>query len=133
MRAPCGGLPHKVNRVADVLVVDRFDAGHHLPNVPPTHKCASPHGHSYRLTVVVAGEVDPAVGWVMDFALIKRVIEPLIERLDHADLNAVEGLANPTSELIAKWFWDRARPHLTGLKAVSVAESDRSCCTYRGE
>ena len=118
---------------AEISKTFRFDAGHHLPNVPPTHKCASPHGHSYRLTVVVAGEVDPAVGWVMDFGLIKRVIEPLIERLDHADLNAVEGLANPTSELIAKWFWDRAAPELPGLKAVTIAETETSSCTYRGQ
>jgi 6-pyruvoyltetrahydropterin/6-carboxytetrahydropterin synthase len=110
-----------------------FEAGHHLPHVPPEHKCASAHGHSYRLTVVVAGEVDPKAGWVMDFGLIQRVFEPLLERLDHRNLNEVDGLANPTSELIAKWFWDRARPHLPGLKAVTVAESETSCCTYRGE
>ncbi len=110
----------------------RFEAGHHLPNVPPEHKCARPHGHSYRLTVVVAGEVDEQAGWVMDFGRIKQAAEPLIARLDHGTLNEVEGLENPTSERIAKWFWDRLRPQLPELLAVTVHESETSSCTYRG-
>jgi len=118
---------------AEISKTFRFDAGHHLPNVPPDHKCASRHGHSYRVTVVVAGEVDPAAGWVTDFGRIKRVMGPLIAQLDHAYLNDVDGLANPTSELIAKWFWDRAAGELPGLEAVTLAETDTSSCTYRGE
>ncbi len=117
---------------AEISKTFKFDAGHHLPNVPPEHKCAARHGHSYRLTVVVAGEVDESVGWVMDFGRIKQVIAPLVEQLDHGDLNAVEGLPNPTSEMIAKWFWDRAAPSLPGLKAIVVNETDSSSCTYRG-
>lgn len=117
---------------AELSKTFRFEAGHHLPNVPPDHKCARPHGHSYRLTVVVQAEVDDRAGWVMDFGKLKDVVEPLIAKLDHQDLNQVEDLANPTSELIAKWFWDRIRPQLPSLQAVSVAESDTSCCTYRG-
>ena len=83
--------------------------------------------------MVVEGEVDRRLGWVLDFGRIKKLLEPLIARLDHANLNDVDGLANPTGELIAKWFWDRLRPELPELKAVSVWESETSCCTYRGE
>ena len=118
---------------AELTKTFRFDAAHHLPNVAPDHKCARPHGHGYRLTVHVAGQVDPHVGWVMDFSEIRQAVEPLIQRLDHADLNAVEGLANPTSEMIARWFWDRIRPSLSQLQAVTVQESESSSCTYRGD
>ena len=118
---------------AELSKTFQFDAGHHLPNVPADHKCAARHGHTYRVTVVVEGEVDEHVGWVMDFGEVRKVVGPLVAQLDHADLNQVEGLANPTAELIAKWFWDRTRPRLSGLKAVILAESDSSCCTYRGE
>ena len=118
---------------AELSKTFRFEAGHHLPNVPADHKCARPHGHSYRVTVVVEGPVDEHVGWVMDFGRIKAAVEPLLGQLDHADLNQIEGLTNPTSETIARWFWDRIRPQLPGLKAVSVAESEASCCTYRGQ
>ncbi len=117
---------------AELSKTFRFDAGHHLPKVPPEHKCARPHGHSYRVTVVVAGAVDEHVGWVMDFGRIQGAMSPLIAQLDHADLNQVAGLDNPTSEVIAKWFWDRLAPRLPGLEAVSVAESETSCCTYCG-
>ena len=118
---------------AEISKTFRFEAGHHLPRVGADHKCARPHGHSYRLTVTAAGEVDEQAGWVMDFARIKRAVEPLIAQLDHATLNDVAGLDNPTSERIAKWFWDRIRPEIRELTAVAVYESETSCCTYRGE
>jgi len=110
-----------------------FDAGHHLLRVTPGHKCAKPHGHHYRVQVVVEGEVDEQVGWVMDFGQIKQVVAPLIEQMDHHDLNELPGLANTTSELIAKWLWDRVSSQLPQLKSISIAESDSSLCTYRGE
>ena len=118
---------------AEISKTFPFDAGHHLPNVDPEHKCARPHGHSYRLTVVVAGEVDDELGWVMDFGRIKQAVEPLLARVDHATLNDIDGLANPTSEQIAKWFWDHIRAEIPELTAVAVHESETSCCTYRGE
>lgn len=117
---------------AELSKTFRFEAAHSLPNVSPDHKCAGPHGHSYQVTVTVAGEVDEKLGWVMDFDQIKKAVEPLIRQLDHTQLNEVEGLFNPTSEHIAKWLWERIRPQLPQLATVSVAESTTSLCTYRG-
>ena len=48
----------------------RFEAAHHLPNVPPGHKCARVHGHSYKVEVSVAGPVDPTTGWLIDFGAV---------------------------------------------------------------
>ena len=45
-----------------------FEAAHWLPNVPPEHKCARLHGHSFGVVVRVDGEVGPDSGWVIDFA-----------------------------------------------------------------
>ena len=45
-----------------------FEAAHRLPNVPPEHKCARLHGHSFGVVVRVEGEVGPDSGWVIDFA-----------------------------------------------------------------
>lgn len=118
---------------AELSKTYKFDAGHFLPHVPAEHKCARPHGHSYRVTVFVAGEVDEQAGWVMDFGRVNEVVDPLIKQLDHASLNEIEGLSNPTSERLAKWLWDRIRPALGGLEAVTVCETDTSSCTYRGE
>lgn len=111
----------------------RFDAAHWLPNAPPGHKCARPHGHGYRVDVHVIGPVDPHAGWVMDFGRIKGCVQPLIDRLDHSHLNEVEDLANPTSELLAHWLWERIHPDLPELSAVVVHESDGAKCIYRGD
>ncbi len=110
-----------------------FESAHRLPNLPPEHKCSRMHGHSFRARVHVAGEPDPVTGWVMDFAEIKRICEPIRDQLDHRVLNEVAGLENPTSELIARWIWDRLSGELPGLSAVEVAETCTSGCIYRGD
>jgi len=110
-----------------------FEAAHRLPNVPADHKCSKLHGHSYRVIVTVVGQVEQEAGWVMDFAEIKRVVEPIIEKLDHSCLNDIEGLENPTSEMLAVWLWQRIKPHLSGLASITVSESENSSCTYRGD
>ena len=111
----------------------RFEAAHHLPHVPADHKCRRVHGHSFRVTVRVTGPVGAASGWVMDYADIAHAFEPIRQQLDHHDLNAIEGLANPTSENVARWIWERLGPALPGLSSLTVHETCTSRCTYRGD
>jgi len=111
----------------------RFEAAHYLPRVPAGHKCARMHGHSYFVLVVLDGEIDPDLGWVMDFGDLDEHVLPLIQRLDHHVLNELDGLANPTSELLGVWLWDRLRPNLPQLVELHVAETPTSRCVYRGE
>ena len=111
---------------------DRFEAAHFLPKVPAGHKCARMHGHSYQIEVAIEGEVDPERGWIVDFADIDEHATPLVRALDHQVLNEVDGLANPTSELLAAWWWNRLRPTLAQLVEVVVAETESSRCIYRG-
>jgi 6-pyruvoyltetrahydropterin/6-carboxytetrahydropterin synthase len=117
---------------AEIVKTLGFEAAHRLPNVPPGHKCARLHGHSFSVEVRVSGEVDPVLGWVVDFEDLKVAFEPLREALDHRYLNEVEGLENPTSENIARWIWVRLAPKLPGLAEITVAETCNSRCTYRG-
>lgn len=109
----------------------RFEAAHSLPNVPEGHKCNRLHGHSYRIDVHVSGQPDPETGWIVDFGQIKRVVGDVIDQLDHRHLNEIPGLANSTSELLGAYLWDRIKPQLPGLSAVTVWESDTSRCTVR--
>lgn len=111
----------------------RFEAAHRLPNLPPEHKCARLHGHSFTVSVHVAGDLDPELGWVLDFADIQDSFQPLLEVLDHNYLNEIEGLANPTSENLARWIWDRLQPSLPQLSRVVVRETCTTGCEYRGE
>lgn len=110
-----------------------FEAAHRLPKVPPGHKCARLHGHSFQVSVHVDGVVGAQTGWVRDFADLTDAMDPLLERLDHNYLNEIEGLENPTSELLARWIWQRLAPALPGLSQVVVRETCNSGCIYRGE
>ncbi len=110
----------------------RFEAAHHLPNVPEGHKCARLHGHSFRVTVWVEGEVGTESGWVMDFADLGEAWAPLHDALDHRYLNEVDGLANPTSEVLAVWVWERLARSLPGLARIDVHETCTSGCRYEG-
>jgi 6-pyruvoyltetrahydropterin/6-carboxytetrahydropterin synthase len=109
-----------------------FEAAHRLPAVPAGHKCGRLHGHSFRVEVHVAGELDKTLGWVMDFADIKTVVKPVIARLDHYYLNEIPGLENPTSEVIARWLWRELRPALPQLSKIVIKETCTSGCVYTG-
>ena len=109
-----------------------FEAAHRLPNAPPGHKCTRLHGHSFHVELVCEGEVEPETGWLVDFAEIKKVFEPVLDQLDHRYLNDVEGLENPTAENIARWIWIRLKPRLDVLSQVNLAETCSARCEYRG-
>ena len=110
-----------------------FEAAHLLPNVPPEHKCRRLHGHSFRVRIHVEGDLDPSLGWVTDFADVREAFEPIWAELDHRYLNDIEGLENPTSEVIAKWIWTRLMPKLPGLNRITLFETCTAGCDYRGD
>lgn len=109
-----------------------FEAAHFLPTFPDGHKCRRMHGHSFRVEVIVEGEADSSRGYLIDYGQIKALIEPIREMLDHRLLNEIDGLANPTSEIIAAWIWGRLEADLPLLAEVVVFETCTSRCHYRG-
>jgi 6-pyruvoyltetrahydropterin/6-carboxytetrahydropterin synthase len=95
-------------------------------------KCANVHGHNYVLEVVVAGEIDPATGYVLDLKELSDVISRrIIEDVDHRNLNTdvpwLEGLI-PTAENLAVAFWERIRSDLPpgSLRTVRLWETDKN-------
>ena len=109
-----------------------FEAAHFLPNVPDGHRCRRMHGHSYRVELQLDGPIDPATGWVTDFFAVEAAFAPLLARLDHHCLNEIEGLENPTAELIAVWIWERVKPRLPLLAAVRVYETPMCWAEHEG-
>ncbi len=107
-----------------------FDAAHYLPHVADGHKCKRLHGHTYRVEIICDGEPDSR-GMVVDYAQIAAVWQPLHERLDHRLLNEIEGLDNPTTEVLAPWILRRVRHGLTCVTAVRVYESSTTWCEAR--
>ncbi len=110
-----------------------FEAAHRLPNLPADHKCSRLHGHSFRIAIHVSGSIDSEKGWVIDFADLKAIFEPILGQLDHYYLNDIKGLENPTSEVIAKWVWDKLHPLLPQLSKIELYETCSAGCTYCGE
>jgi len=109
-----------------------FDSAHFLPNVPPTHKCREIHGHTYMLTIFISGDLDPHLGWVMDFKDMKEVVDPVIKTVDHKMLNNIAGLENPTCELFAVWLWNKIKPGLPDLVKIELNETPTSGVVYEG-
>ena len=62
--------------ITEIVKEFTFEAAHRLPHVPEGHKCGRLHGHSFRCEIAVRGEVNPATGWVMDFADLKEAFAP---------------------------------------------------------
>jgi 6-pyruvoyltetrahydropterin/6-carboxytetrahydropterin synthase len=95
-------------------------------------KCANLHGHNYVLEVVVAGEIQPATGYVMDLKQLSDVIcRRVIQDVDHRNLNTdVPWLRGciPTAENLALAFWERIRSELPEgqLRSVRLWETDKN-------
>jgi 6-pyruvoyltetrahydropterin/6-carboxytetrahydropterin synthase len=111
----------------------QFEAAHLLPYLPKAHKCRRLHGHSFKVEVVVTGECDARLGWLMDYADISAAFKPIWGKLDHNYLNKISGLENPTSEIVAIWIWKKLKPKLPLLVEVVVAETCTARAVYRGE
>jgi len=59
----------------------RWEMGHRLPF--HEGKCKNLHGHSYKCMVELSGKPIEN-GMVLDYYDVKKIIEPVIENLDHA-------------------------------------------------
>lgn len=113
------------NDLVRIAATYQFEAAHHLPHVPDGHKCKRLHGHNYRLDVSIAGDLDSR-GFVIDYADLDAAVQPLVDRLDHRYLNDIEGLENPTSEVMARWFRERIQAALPDyVPVVRIWETPR--------
>ncbi|MEM6910666.1 MAG: 6-carboxytetrahydropterin synthase QueD [Verrucomicrobiota bacterium] len=111
----------------------RFDSAQSLPQVPEGHRCGQLHGHSFLVEITIEGEVDAKTGWIYDHKQISQAMQPLVELLDHAYLNEIEGLENPTIELMCAWFWKKLQPDLPELAEITIHETPNARCVFRGE
>ena len=122
-----------------------FSAGHHYrvaawsedENARTFGRLTVPHGHNYTLDVTVRGDIDPRTGMVIDLAELKRIVkEAIIDRFDHADLNADPLFRDrvPTTENIALVVWDLLAAKLGGdrLARVRVWEDPTLFVDYDG-
>jgi 6-pyruvoyltetrahydropterin/6-carboxytetrahydropterin synthase len=119
-----------------VSVDETFSAGHALRGYHG--KCENPHGHNYKVRIIVQGPSLDSTGLLYDFTHLKRVIRGIIEGVDHKYLNdqAPFDLINPSAENLAKYFYDETSrqmqqaPDGARLDRVTVWETDTTSATY---
>ena len=121
-----------------VTITKRFSFcyGHFLPG--HEGKCANVHGHNADLEVEVSGyEYGGYEGMIMDFGNLKKVVEPIIDKLDHQLINSTlwgQTMGTPTAENMIRWFAAelmRALPIGVYLMSLSLSETDNSWATWR--
>ena len=121
----------------EVTVEAGFSSGHYLRNY--RGKCENPHGHNYKVRVTLIGRELDSTGLLLDFKLLKTVMRPVIERIDHQMLNEMEPFTvlNPSAENLAKYLYDETNHHLTDVTAgrvrvkdCTIWETDTTTATY---
>jgi 6-pyruvoyltetrahydropterin/6-carboxytetrahydropterin synthase len=107
-----------------------FQSAHRLPHVPLGHKCGRMHGHGFE--AVVLARMGEAEASHLAADLLDEHWAPLHHALNYACLNELPGLENPTSEILARWIWDRLGSTLPGLASVKVYETASCGAHYDG-
>jgi 6-pyruvoyltetrahydropterin/6-carboxytetrahydropterin synthase len=119
----------------EVSVEQTFAAGHALRNYKG--KCENVHGHNYRVLVTMRGEQLDSIGLLVDFVDVKKLINRVVDRLDHQFINdlAPFDILNPSAENMAKYFYDEISAGLGSSQVrvgeVKIWETDTSSATYR--
>jgi 6-pyruvoyltetrahydropterin/6-carboxytetrahydropterin synthase len=118
----------------EVTIKKSFSAAHLLKEIGG--KCEELHGHNFLAEVSVAAESLNSEGLLIDFRVVKRWTDEVLEQLDHKYLNQLEYFKNrnPSSEAIARFLYERisekAQQAKVALSRVTVWESDNSYVTY---
>ncbi len=121
----------------EVTVEADFSSGHYLRNYKG--KCENPHGHNYKARVTLIGSELDEAGLLLDFKLLKQVLRPVVDRIDHQMLNDIEPFIelNPSAENLAKYFYDETNLHLKDVtngrvrvKDCTIWETDTTTATY---
>ncbi len=116
------------------MVEKSFSAAHQLRGYKG--KCERMHGHNWKVQVHIAAERLNDIDIAMDFHDMKKLLEEIVEPLDHSFLNDIFPFTekNPSSENIAKWIYDSLNKKLANenvqVSAVTVWESDSASATY---
>lgn len=125
---------------------EHFSASHKLnnPKIPKAKnesifgKCNNFHGHNYYLEVTIYGEPDIQSGYVFDLKKLSKIIsKEILQKVDHKYLNELEMFKNtiPTTENMAKIFWDILKPKLktknAKLYSIKLYETEKNIVEYK--
>lgn len=114
-------------------VRDTFEAAHHLTSYRGAPEPV--HGHTWTVEAQLeAAELDDE-GMGFDFVEVRDALRELASRFDHRHVNTVPPFdrTSPTTERIARWFFEELSGRLpgAGLAEVTVWEGPACSATYR--
>ena len=114
----------------EVKIETSFSAAHHLLNYKGN--CENQHGHNWKVEVYVRGTQLDNANILVDFKVLKKEVNAVLDMLDHKDLNELEMFKDisPSSEIISKFLYDELKKKFAGLSKVSVWETANSCASY---
>ena len=121
----------------EITVEAGFSSGHYLRNY--RGKCENPHGHNYRVLVTLAGAELDETGLLLDFKLLKNLLRPVVDYLDHRMINDLPPFTelNPSAENLARYFHQQTSTqlhHMTNgrvrVKDCTLYETDTSFARY---
>lgn len=117
----------------EIQAESMFSAAHHLLNY--NGKCENQHGHNWKVVVSVRGTKLNDANILVDFKVLKRELNAVLYILDHQDINELEYFKNisPSSEMIAKFIFEKLSEKFENMYSVSVFETPTSCAVYFGE
>lgn len=120
----------------EVKVEKSFSAAHHLLNYQGA--CENQHGHNWKVEVYVKGETLDKSNILVDFKVLKKELDEVLNYLDHKDINTLPEFENesPSSEYMAKFIYDKMKEKLQNqyknafVSKVAVWETPTSRAVY---
>ena len=117
-----------------LMIKTSFAAAHNLINYQGD--CENLHGHNWRVEVVVAAKELDKAGLGIDFKILKKQTNSLLDELDHKYLNDLTPFKNdsPSSENISRYLFERLSETLNNknitVEKINVWESENACASY---
>jgi len=117
-----------------VTIETEFSAAHIIRGY--NGPCSHPHGHNWKVTVEAKTDVLDNLGMSVDFYVLEKKTEEIVALFDHRDLNTTppfDQALNPTSENIARYFFDELKKHLPKqikLSFVAIGETGKYTAKY---
>jgi 6-pyruvoyltetrahydropterin/6-carboxytetrahydropterin synthase len=114
----------------ELKVESTFSAAHHLLNYDG--ECENQHGHNWKIEAFFRGEKLNESNLLIDFKILKKNLNKILDLLDHTDINELEYFKNnsPSSEAIAKFIYEKLKADIPELFKISVWETAHACASY---
>lgn len=114
----------------EIKIETHFSAAHHLLNYDGA--CENQHGHNWKVEVYLQGDTLDKSGILVDFKILKKEVNELLDTLDHKDINTLEMFKDksPSSENISQYLYFELKKKFENIKKVSVWETENACASF---